>query len=168
MYITGLRSCKSIYSWLSLLSLQPSTGLKDPEKKKTEPTTGRIEGEAEHAGTELWHHTCRKWHHRILRKTWSAQRQPRSRAATQTCRRASDSRISELLSPSLVFVTCPLSDRAFSRSTILAWQLLSSTCSCSRVCGREDEPFCIEVGLQRNIKPTHLQKSEYSLVTSGV
>lgn len=101
----------------------------------------RQEGEEEHAaGTELWLHTCSRRHHRILRKTWSAQRQPRSRTARQTCRRASDSRTRELLSPSRVFVTCPLSAKAFSRSAIFAWQLLSSICSCSRVYDSEERP----------------------------
>lgn len=83
---------------------------------------------------------CSRCHHRILRKTWSAQRQPRSRTARQTCRRASDSRTRELLSPSCVFVTCPLSAKAFSRSETFAWQLLSSICNCSRVCNSKDRP----------------------------
>lgn len=108
----------------------------DQEKEKE-----RQEGEEEHAaGTELWLHTCCRCRHRILLKTWSAQRQPRSTTARQTCRRASESRTRELLSPSRVFVTCPLSAKAFSRSATFAWQLLSSICSCSRVCHRKDRP----------------------------
>lgn len=37
-----------------------------------EPTAGRTVGGRRLADTELWCHTCRKWHHRILQKTWSA------------------------------------------------------------------------------------------------
>jgi len=64
---------------------------------------------------------------------------PDQEQSSQTCRRASESRTSGLLSTATIF-TCPLSARAFSRSTILTWQLLRSICTCSRVCGGNGQP----------------------------
>lgn len=123
-------------------------------KRKQNQEQEKQGGEEEHAAaTELWCHTCSRRHHRILRKTWSAQRQPRSRAARQTCRRASERRTRELLSRSQVFVTCPLSAKAFSRSAIFAWQLLRSICSCSRVCDSKDRGifiFCFQKKGEKN------------------
>lgn len=137
-------TCSALIKWFNHVCPDTTKADISPTEMadiKQDQEQERQEGEEEHAaGTEPWLQPCSRRRHRILLKTWSAQRQPRSRTARQTCRRASESRTRELRSPSRVFVTCPLSAKAFSRSATFAWQLLSSTCSCSRVCHRKDRP----------------------------